>query len=191
MRSPASEAPPPPEPRGFAIESISSKKRMHGAAPRACQAQQPRRQHTCAQPLNNQEQNVQKSLKSVPFRWLEAEYMNRMREPCYYAGRAPSKLSHISAPEWRMCPTQLDHKRMGFHKRGTLAKSSRTLLSDSPIHMLRSSGPFTERKLVLASFAIAWCMANTPTSMLRNPCDACQDPSPSLASQSPRFMNAP
>ena len=35
-RSPASEAPPPPPlPRGLAIESISSKKRTHGAAPRA------------------------------------------------------------------------------------------------------------------------------------------------------------
>jgi hypothetical protein len=32
MRSPESE---PPAPRGLAIESISSKKRMHGAAPRA------------------------------------------------------------------------------------------------------------------------------------------------------------
>mmetsp|Transcript_9635 Transcript_9635/g.16466 ORF Transcript_9635/g.16466 Transcript_9635/m.16466 type:complete len:223 (+) Transcript_9635:759-1427(+) len=35
MRSPASPPPAPPEPRGLAIESISSKKRMHGAAPRA------------------------------------------------------------------------------------------------------------------------------------------------------------
>ena len=33
MRSPAS--PPEPEPRFLAMESISSKKRMHGAAPRA------------------------------------------------------------------------------------------------------------------------------------------------------------
>ena len=35
MRSPASPPPDWPEPRGLAIESISSKKRMHGAAPRA------------------------------------------------------------------------------------------------------------------------------------------------------------
>mmetsp|Transcript_4150 Transcript_4150/g.16097 ORF Transcript_4150/g.16097 Transcript_4150/m.16097 type:complete len:276 (+) Transcript_4150:859-1686(+) len=34
-RSPASELPAPPEPRAFAIESISSKNRMHGAAERA------------------------------------------------------------------------------------------------------------------------------------------------------------
>ena len=36
MRSPESDPPPPPPPpRGLAMESISSKKRMHGAAPRA------------------------------------------------------------------------------------------------------------------------------------------------------------
>ena len=39
----------------------------------------------------------------------------------------------------------------------TLAKRSRTLLSDSPIHMLNSSGPLTEMKFVLASFAMAFC----------------------------------
>mmetsp|Transcript_23621 Transcript_23621/g.57338 ORF Transcript_23621/g.57338 Transcript_23621/m.57338 type:complete len:299 (-) Transcript_23621:1300-2196(-) len=77
IRSPASPLEPPP-PRGLAIESISSKKRMQGAAPRA------------------------------------------------------------------------------------LAKRSRTLLSDSPIHMLRSSGPLTEMKFVLASFAMALAIRVLP-----------------------------
>mmetsp|Transcript_56469 Transcript_56469/g.115567 ORF Transcript_56469/g.115567 Transcript_56469/m.115567 type:complete len:239 (+) Transcript_56469:796-1512(+) len=77
MRSPASPE-EPPEPRGLAMESISSKKRMHGAAPRA------------------------------------------------------------------------------------LLKSSRTLDSDSPIHIERSSGPFTEMKLSFASFAIAFAISVFP-----------------------------
>mmetsp|Transcript_61000 Transcript_61000/g.150118 ORF Transcript_61000/g.150118 Transcript_61000/m.150118 type:complete len:222 (-) Transcript_61000:1249-1914(-) len=68
----------PPEPRGLAMESISSKKRMHGAAPRA------------------------------------------------------------------------------------LANRSRTLLSDSPIHMDSSSGPLTLMKLVLASFAMALAISVLP-----------------------------
>mmetsp|Transcript_4977 Transcript_4977/g.10128 ORF Transcript_4977/g.10128 Transcript_4977/m.10128 type:complete len:222 (-) Transcript_4977:702-1367(-) len=77
MRSPASPE-EPPEPRGLAMESISSKKRMQGAAPRA------------------------------------------------------------------------------------LEKSSRTLLSDSPIHIESSSGPLTEMKLSFASFAIAFAISVFP-----------------------------
>jgi hypothetical protein len=121
MRSPASEAPPPPDPRGLAMESISSKKRIHGAAPRAC--------------------------FSVSFSLVQ-----------FLRSLVSSR--HAFLFDFYLFIIFILVILFGIII--TLANRLRTLLSDSPIHMLSSSGPLTEMKLVFASFAIALAISVLP-----------------------------
>ena len=126
MRSPASPPPDCDEPRGFAIESISSKKRMHGAAARALRCVWLRRDR-------------------VGLSWGMMLGVWMMR-----AERRGAMRAHV-----RVESPSLSH-------RPTLSKRSRTLASDSPNHMVRSSGPLIETKFAEHSVATALAIRVLP-----------------------------